>query len=179
MPPFPRLTAHQMLIVGPLWSHSGHPTVTPLTINQWITVGPIVVGVHCDLNTTMIALFVTNCPLPLCNTAFTLRRNGYVSGDLIDVGQGRLVYCECRSPNQPYRLRAMVEKYNKAYEASLSNIHRCWRLYHCLPTVFQCPFVYFCFLAKKNSMLEQQLTVLILSGLHDLKSLQINLKNLI
>ena len=125
-----------MLIVGPLWSHSGHPTVTPLTINQWITVGPIVVGVHCDLNTTMIALFVTNCPLPLCNTAFTLRRNGYVSGDLIDVGQGRLVYCECRSPNQPYRLRAMVEKYNKAYEASLSNIHRCWRLYHCLPMSF-------------------------------------------
>ena len=124
-PPSPPLTAHQMLIVGPLWSHSGHPTVTPLTINQWITVGPIVVGVHCDLNTTMIALFVTNCPLPLCNTAFTLRRNGYVSGDLIDVGQGRLVYCECRSPNQPYRLRAMVEKYNKAYEASLSNIHRC------------------------------------------------------
>lgn len=41
--PSPRLTAHQMLIVGPLWSHSGRPTVTPLTINQWITVGNCVV----------------------------------------------------------------------------------------------------------------------------------------
>ena len=46
--PFPRLTVHQMLIVGPLWSHSGRPTVTPLTINQWITVGPIVVVVGAE-----------------------------------------------------------------------------------------------------------------------------------
>ena len=44
--PHPPLTARQMLMVGLLWwlRILDPARVTPLTINQWITVGPIVSG---------------------------------------------------------------------------------------------------------------------------------------
>ena len=75
--PTPPLTARQMLMVGLLWwlRILDPARVTPLTINQWITVGPIVSGED-SVIWIQPALFSTYCwwslldPL-LRNIAFT------------------------------------------------------------------------------------------------------------
>ena len=60
--PTPPLTARQMLMVGLLWwlRILDPARVTPLTINQWITVGPIVSGED-SVIWIQPALFSTYC----------------------------------------------------------------------------------------------------------------------
>ena len=60
--PHPLLTARQMLMVGLLWwlRILDPARVTPLTINQWITVGPIVSGED-SVIWIQPALFSTYC----------------------------------------------------------------------------------------------------------------------